>query len=489
MEETINPKEKGRSKTVSNLRNLPSLANQNTGKNVTQTNSQPNVSTYSSNTMSPPRPKRDPPRLNVAPEKDVVVLSKVKGRSQTVTERPTIQPSQPTQLQVPPPGRQRRPSSALPLPIIAIKDFITENAEEIPFRVGDKMLLKEVDQSPQPWGYGCHIFANMKSEGKHGWFPLTHVQSEDPTFSLELYLQKDQQPVEKGSIVSNKSETKEALEKKIFGRPSEQSLREAHILSSVKTAPSLQAAQQNLEKSKKTDFLTSFFRKKKTDSVLPSVEISKKDITFGDGLLDVGSGGNYSDQFIIKNVSDKKLKWGIQFEDYNQPFSLTFSPTSGTLTKNKTQVIKATLVITTLSTVDVPIFITHKGKRLSASTVNTSSGDFNNKNGFITAKIHCKRGVFGVNPDELNLAFDSQYGFQVPEVLIHLKNSLLKNGAFKREGIFRISGDQKNMVVLKKLIDDRSFTDHPDVYSVATLLKIWFRELPFPLLQGFEFKY
>jgi hypothetical protein len=140
-----NLKDKIRSNTIGNLRNLPSLTNQSKEKNLPQTTSQPNVNNStpnSYNTMSPPRPKRDPPRLNVNPEKDVVVLSKVKGRSNTVTERPTIPLQVSAPVLKPPPVRQRRPSSALPLPIIALKDFVTENDEEISFRVGDKMLLK-----------------------------------------------------------------------------------------------------------------------------------------------------------------------------------------------------------------------------------------------------------------------------------------------------------------------------------------------------------
>jgi hypothetical protein len=40
------------------------------------------------------------------------------------------------------------------------------------------------------------------------------------------------------------------------------------------------------------------------------------------------------------------------------------------------------------------------------------------------------------------------------------------------------------MSAIRKSMDKKQFTQDPDVFSVATLLKVWFRELPHPLLQA-----
>lgn len=75
----------------------------------------------------------------------------------------------------------------------------------------------------------------------------------------------------------------------------------------------------------------------------------------------------------------------------------------------------------------------------------------------------------------------------IPIILIKMKESLKKHNAFTKEGIFRISGihfyyywikiklgDFNIIKQIRKQMDKNNFTDHPDVYSVAQLLKVIF---------------
>src|SRR5690348_15290567 len=99
-----------------------------------------------------------------------------------------------------------------------------------------------------------------------------------------------------------------------------------------------------------------------------------------------------------------------------------------------------------------------------------------------TIKIQSEKSVFGVNPETLPMEInDGQFpqritldisGYKVPSVLVKLKNSILKHDGFKQVGIFRLASDIKTVLQLRKQLDLGQFEDHPDVHSVANLLKV-----------------
>eukprot|EP01114_Cavostelium_apophysatum_P012624 TRINITY_DN2873_c0_g1_i1.p1 TRINITY_DN2873_c0_g1~~TRINITY_DN2873_c0_g1_i1.p1 ORF type:complete len:990 (+),score=226.22 TRINITY_DN2873_c0_g1_i1:272-3241(+) len=352
------------------------------------------------------------------------------------------------------------PSSTTPTRVVANDNFVSQDPDELSFQKGDFILVKEMDSSPAPWCRGTRI-----RDGKEGWFPLSLVDAEDPNATLRP---KKDRPVERRSIILNKTETQEILEKHLSFRPSKKELQDNHILALTEASPVLIATQSNLEKKKKLDFLTSFFKKKKTSTqeAVPAVEIvGKSEVTFGDKLLTTED--KVTDQFSIKNAGTSILKWGLQVEDFSQPFTMTFSPSSGHLAKGKKQTIQVTLQLKTLVTLDSPIHVvTKEGKRLV--TVN--------------AKIRCKRTAFGVDPTTLDQVDDQ--GIRVPLILAKLKDSLVKFDGFNKEGLFRVSGNQTEILKLRKEIDANDFEESSDSHTVASLMKVWFRELPQPLLQN-----
>jgi len=84
--------------------------------------------------------------------------------------------------------------------------------------------------------------------------------------------------------------------------------------------------------------------------------------------------------------------------------------------------------------------------------------------------------VFGVDPLTLPQVEDN--GFRVPALLGQLRKSLYEKDAFSQEGIFRLAGDELEMSLIKKQLNEGTYNDCIDVNAVATLIKRWFGELP-----------
>lgn len=95
--------------------------------------------------------------------------------------------------------------------------------------------------------------------------------------------------------------------------------------------PALQAAQHRLERSKTSDFLAHFLRKRreKEHKLSPPIRISKTELTFGDKPCDVND--TVFDEIDIKNKEFSRIKWRIECNVYNQPFILSFEPPTGRL--------------------------------------------------------------------------------------------------------------------------------------------------------------
>eukprot|EP01080_Neovahlkampfia_damariscottae_P003872 gene3872-7086_t len=95
--------------------------------------------------------------------------------------------------------------------------------------------------------------------------------------------------------------------------------------------------------------------------------------------------------------------------------------------------------------------------------------------------------IFGVNLEDLMLRKD-QIG-EIPDAIEFLI-SLLEEIGVDSNGIFRINGDHHEIFQLKNLIDSGNFSsikkDEITVNATASLLKLYFRELPDPL---FTFKF
>jgi len=302
--------------------------------------------------------------------------------------------------------------------------------------------------------------------GKEGWFPMAFVElTASDTPSMRQKNMASHVRIDDSSIFENKSEIMSDLDNRLHDRPERRTLRDTNILPTVDSDPSLVAAQKKLEKSKKVDFLTSFLRKRreKEHVLKPPLKIYKKELTFDNKICDVND--VIEETFEIKNREFSRMKWKIDCNVYNQPFTVTFEPSSGKLIPKKKEVIKVRVVIKNIASKDIPVHFMCGTEQV----------------GEITLRIRCVDSFFGVDPLTLEMQRDED-GLVVPKVLVTLQNSLKKHDAFSKEGIFRLAGEATNISFIRKKIDKKDFTDDSDVFSVATLVKVWYRELPTPVL-------
>lgn len=91
---------------------------------------------------------------------------------------------------------------------------------------------------------------------------------------------------------------------------------------------------------------------------------------------------------------------------------------------------------------------------------------------------------FGVPIKQLPSRQIDGYTAKIPQVLLDLKNSLKSNKGYEQVGIFRLAPNAKDSQSVKSLIDKGDFKKNCDVNVTANLIKVWFRDLPKPLLNS-----
>jgi RhoGAP domain len=92
--------------------------------------------------------------------------------------------------------------------------------------------------------------------------------------------------------------------------------------------------------------------------------------------------------------------------------------------------------------------------------------------------------VFGSDPNMLEKTPYRKHA--VPSILVCMRECLERNDAFHEEGIFRLAGDAEEILRLKNLMNRKKFDASDDINTIANLIKIWFRDLPVPLLNHIE---
>jgi hypothetical protein len=200
------------------------------------------------------------------------------------------------------------------------------------------------------------------------------------------------------------------------------------------------------------------------------------DVALSKDLLDFGLKGKpapldepQTDTLVIKNTSSKKLKWKLDPLP-SASYSMTFKPNAGVLDKEKQVAVKCTMVLLEQAS--------HNFR------VNLSVG---RDTFFINVRIHADQGAFGVDPASLEQVED--HGFMVPRVLVQMRTFMTENRAWNQEGIFRLAGDASDIKATKAEINrSKSYAPSPDsdVNCTANLLKIWFRDLPSPILNALD---
>ncbi|ETO35527.1 hypothetical protein RFI_01536, partial [Reticulomyxa filosa] len=98
---------------------------------------------------------------------------------------------------------------------------------------------------------------------------------------------------------------------------------------------------------------------------------------------------------------------------------------------------------------------------------------------------------FGVSPRQLPGVKLPNYTAKIPKVLVTLKERLVTANGYQQTGVFRLQPDARDSNTVKSALDSGTFkpTDLPlDANIYANLIKVWFRELPEPLLHSITFQ-
>merc|ERR1719474_2362239 len=93
---------------------------------------------------------------------------------------------------------------------------------------------------------------------------------------------------------------------------------------------------------------------------------------------------------------------------------------------------------------------------------------------------------FGVNPKDLKGVQLDEYEAKIPHVLVTLRSKLEEANAYEQVGIFRLAPNASDNKAVKEKIDKGVMNvaeeEKVDVNVYANLIKVWFRDLPDPLL-------
>jgi hypothetical protein len=204
---------------------------------------------------------------------------------------------------------------------------------------------------------------------------------------------------------------------------------------------------------------------------VPLVSFSKHSLDFAldDGVAPLNR--TVEDTIVISNPSVLKAKWAVRMpEQSSSDYTIAVSPTSGSLAKAGRASIKVELTVSRMTNalhfvipVDVAGGLRH----------------------YLAVNLDSEKMVFGVDWDCVEFGvYNGRFlqNARVPQVLIDLQKCLYDNRALDVVGIFRLAADEQEIPGIKKLINQGRFKGVGDVNCISTLIKVYFREMPVPLL-------
>eukprot|EP00026_Physarum_polycephalum_P007830 Phypoly_transcript_07898.p1 GENE.Phypoly_transcript_07898~~Phypoly_transcript_07898.p1 ORF type:complete len:379 (+),score=41.02 Phypoly_transcript_07898:156-1292(+) len=170
------------------------------------------------------------------------------------------------------------------------------------------------------------------------------------------------------------------------------------------------------------------------------------------------------DEVVITNIGPGKAKFKVSPIPPAPSHILTVTPKDGVLKKKQSLTIQFKLRVRTTT------------KLRKVVTIELEGGC----KYFMVVSVDSEKSVFGVGVDELECVED--HGVRVPQVLVTLRDYLYAHNGLQQEGVFRVQGDEKELQLVKNQLNKGTFTECKDVNCIASLIKLWFRELPSPIL-------
>jgi len=201
------------------------------------------------------------------------------------------------------------------------------------------------------------------------------------------------------------------------------------------------------------------------DTLRPNaLEFSKQLLDFNLNNTSCPLNTPINDTVDVKNNSRRRVKF--KFEPVHPTTcKITFNPSSGTVDPGKTKKIAVRLIL--LAKVNLNFKITLK----------TQGGE----SLFLNLRVSGENGAFGIDPNRLEQTDDN--GYRVPLILVNMKKFILEKGGLTTEGIFRLAGEQTEIRRIKDAMNKKTYDFVTnDINAIASLIKIWYRELPVPIL-------
>lgn len=217
----------------------------------------------------------------------------------------------------------------------------------------------------------------------------------------------------------------------------------------------------------------------------PRVRISKCLVDFGKTNEPLEIGAVEQDQIVVRNIGTRTAEiqlFHLRFGDTKgKQFELKYETKPFSVKKGRERVIDISLKVTggqvvlkELLTVEV---------KLRRSARQTRQKNFPCRL-FVAIRAEGENAVFGTSPAMCKTA--RWNGETVPLVLETLKSVLIENGGLMEQGIFRKAASATEMRKWKNHLNlTGGYIKGEDFMSVmcaAQLLKVWFRELPDPIL-------
>jgi len=89
---------------------------------------------------------------------------------------------------------------------------------------------------------------------------------------------------------------------------------------------------------------------------------------------------------------------------------------------------------------------------------------------------------FGLPPTLVEKEEVEGYQAPIPSILIFMKQYLFVNGGLETQGIFRLAPDADECSRVKAALDVGKFSKTTDINVMSNRIKVWFRDLPHPIL-------
>jgi len=89
---------------------------------------------------------------------------------------------------------------------------------------------------------------------------------------------------------------------------------------------------------------------------------------------------------------------------------------------------------------------------------------------------------FGLDMSQVECVRTAPYKSRIPAVLVQMLAYMRKEKAFEIEGLFRVAAGSEECSFVKGQLNNNTFTKCDDINCISTLTKVWFRDLPKPLL-------